>query len=509
MINIVEIFEKVASENLEKTAIYDNERHCSFGMLLDCALKLAIRINDALDGRKGAIIGVFMPKCIEAVIADLAILYSGNAYMNIDVNSPQQRLEAILGQTKPGLLIAFVQASVPAGVAVLSIDEMSPCALTREERGKALDLKNDRIDTDPACIINTSGSTGIPKAVVLAHRGFLDFMEAVESAGLMQENAVIGSLSPIVFDIFSFELCMLAIKGSTLSLLPEKMAAFPLRLLQIMEETRVSFIFWVPTIMMNIANMRLLEKARLSSLKMAWFAGEVFPTAKFNYWRKCLPHVLFANFYGPIEISLDCLYFIAEREICDDEPIPIGRPFRNTSVLVLDDENHLIEENEPGMEGELCVRGSSLALGYFRNPEKTAVAFVQNPLNADYPEVIYRTGDIVAWNEDGDLVFKGRKDTLIKRHGYRIELGEIEHVAVATLKLADNCCALYYPETQKIILVYEAPAQLDEKKLSQELARALPRYMLPNEYRHVREMPRNPNGKIDRLKLKTIFGSGK
>ena len=159
------------------------------------------------------------------------------------------------------------------------------------------------------------------------------------------------------------------------------------------------------------------------------------------------------------------------------------------------------------MEGELCVRGSSLALGYFRNPEKTAVAFVQNPLNADYPEVIYRTGDIVAWNEDGDLVFKGRKDTLIKRHGYRIELGEIEHVAVATLKLADNCCALYYPETQKIILVYEAPAQLDEKKLSQELARALPRYMLPNEYRHVREMPRNPNGKIDRLKLKTIFRS--
>lgn len=509
MINIVEIFEKVASENPEKTAIYDKERQCSFGMLLDCALKLALRINDALDGRKSAIIGVFMPKCIEAVIADLAILYSGNIYMNIDVSSPPQRINAILGQTKPSLLLAFANASVPAGVAALPIEEMSPCILTSGERSKALDLKKDRIDTDPACIINTSGSTGIPKAVVLSHRGFLDFMEAVESAGLMQENAVIGSLSPIVFDIFSFELCMLAIKGSTLSLLPEKMAAFPLRLLQIMEATSVSFIFWVPTIMVNIANMRLLEKAHLASLKMVWFAGEVFPTAKFNYWRKCLPHVLFANFYGPIEISLDCLYFIVRREIGDDEPIPIGRPFRNTSVIVLDDKNHVIEANEPGKEGELYVRGSSLALGYFKNPEKTARAFVQNPLNNDYPEVIYRTGDIVMWNGYGDLVFKGRKDTLVKRHGYRVELGEIEHVTVTTLKLADNCCALYYPDNQKLILVYETPAPQDEKAFSQKLSRMLPRYMLPSEYRHMIEMPRNLNGKIDRLKLKEIFDPGK
>lgn len=506
MINIVEIFERVVSENPEKTAIYDRERRCSFGMLLNCALKLAIRIDNELKGRKGEIIGVFMPKCIEAVIADLAILYSGNAYMNIDVNSPPHRLNAILVQTTPVLILA-AQASLPTDIAVLPITEMPPHTLTTEERRRALDLKKDRIDTDPACIINTSGSTGIPKAVVLSHRGFLDFMDAVEAAGLIQENAVIGSLSPIVFDIFSFELCMLAIKGSTLSLLPEKMAAFPLRLLQIMEDTHVSFIFWVPTIMVNIANMRLLEKTVLTDLKMVWFAGEVFPTAKFNYWRKRLPNVLFANFYGPIEISLDCLYFIADREIEDNEPIPIGRPFKNTSVIVLDGENHAVEVGECGKEGELCVRGSSLALGYFRNPEKTAQAFVQNPLNTDYPEIIYRTGDIVMWNEDGDLVFKGRKDTLIKRHGYRIELGEIEHVA-AQLKVADNCCALYYPETQKIILVYEASAPLDEKRLSQDLACALPRYMLPNEYRHVSEMPRNPNGKIDRLKLKTIFGSG-
>lgn len=509
MINIVDRLESVTIANPEKIAIYDKGRHCSFGMLLDCALKLAIRINEEINGEKGKIIGVFMPKCIEAVIADLAILYSGNAYMNLDVNSPCTRLDAILGQTKPTLLLALAQTPTPPGIAVLSIAEVSSCALTSEERRRVLGLREDRIDTDPACIINTSGSTGIPKAVILSHRGFLDFMNAVEAAGLMQENAVIGSLSPIIFDIFSFELCMLAIKGSSISLLPEKMAAFPLRLLQIMNDTHVSFIFWVPTIMVNIANMGLLEKIGLPDLKMVWFAGEVFPTAKFNYWRKCLPAVIFANFYGPIEISLDCLYFVVNRDIGDNEPIPIGRPFRNTSVLVLDDESHAIEANEPGREGELCVRGSSLALGYFRDAERTARAFVQNPLNHDYPEIIYRTGDIVVWNEDGDLVFKGRKDTLVKRHGYRIELGEIEHVAVTTLKIADNCCALFYPETQNMVLVYESPSPLDDRELSRKLAGVLPRYMLPNEYRHVTEMPRNPNGKIDRLKLRTSFASGK
>lgn len=507
MINIMDNFDNVARQHPGKTAVIDNGRSCSFCDLHASVVRNALRISSILGGGKNKIVAVMLPKSMETIVSDLAILYSGNAYMNLDANAPRLRLEAILAQTTPALIIAPAGAVPESNIPCIAIEDIRGDEMTKQMSEEARSLRGECIDTDLACLINTSGSTGVPKAVALAHRGFIDFMNAVDNAGLMLEKAIMGSLSPAIFDIFSFELCMLAIKGSSISLLPEKMAAFPVRLLQIMAETHVNFIFWVPTIMVNIANMDLLGKVELPDLKMVWFAGEVFPTAKFNYWRECLPEVVFANFYGPIEITLDCLYFVVKNKLPDNEPIPIGRPFANTSVLVLDDDDREILAGEMGREGELCVRGSSLALGYYRNPEKTAAAFVQNPLNHSYPEIIYRTGDIVAWNEAGDLMFLGRKDTLIKRYGYRIELGELEHVAVDELKLAHNCCALYYPQKQKIVLVYEAPEPVPDKELARKLATVLPRYMLPNEFRHVKEMPRNANGKIDRMALKSKYAA--
>lgn len=252
--------------------------------------------------------------------------------------------------------------------------------------------------------------------------------------------------------------------------------------------------------MVNIANMDLLTQISLPTLKKIWFAGEVFPTAKFNYWRTHLPDALFVNLYGPTEITVDCVYHIIERDLRDDEPIPIGKPLKNTSILVLDENDALVTEE--GQEGELCVRGSSLALGYYNNPEKTSSVFVQNPLNTSYPETIYRTGDIVVWNKYGELVFKGRKDTLIKHSGYRIELGEIEHIVVNVLNLVPNCCALYDINRKRIVLICESNSPLHEKEFRQKLGKVLPRYMIPSVYKYIPEMPRNTNGKIDRQFLK-------
>lgn len=498
--HITHYFEATLAAYPDRIAVYDGERSVTFQQLYERVLYEADRISQKLAGKTGQVIGVFLPKSLEAVVADLAILYSGNAYMNLDVKYPEQRMCAILEQVCPALLIAGGESCPSAGkIPVLSLEDAPQTFLGSGEREAVLALRERCIDTDLLCLINTSGSTGIPKAVALNHRSFIDFTEAVTAAGLMGDDEVVASLSPAVFDIFSFELCMLMAKGSTLVLVPETFAAFPVRLLELMVQRQVTFLFWVPTIMVNIANTGLLDQIALPDLRMVWFAGEVFPTAKFNYWRKRLPQVTFANFYGPIEITLDCLYYVVERELRDDEPIPIGKPFRNTAVLVLDDED--VPVTEVGGEGELCVRGSSLALGYYNNLEKTSVAFVQNPLNKAYPECIYRTGDIVAWNSYGELVFRGRKDTLIKHMGYRIELAEIEHVAVNTLKIAPNCCALYEAGAKRIVLVYEGHSALPEKELRQRLGEALPRYMVPTIYKHVPEMPRNTNGKIDRLKL--------
>lgn len=497
--NITQYFDQTAALHPGRIAVRDGEREITFKQLHERILAGAYEISKKLGGRTGQVVGVFLPKSLETVISDLAILYSGNAYMNLDIKNPEQRIRSILDQTRPALLIAE-NGAAQFGDAV-SVHALKKSAISLESQEDVLAIRKRCIDTDLLCLINTSGSTGIPKAVALNHRSFIDFTEAVRDAALAGGNEIIGSLSPAVFDIFSFELCMMMAYGSSLVILPDSAAAFPARLLEMLQKHAVSFIFWVPTIMVNIANLELLGQIPLPALKTIWFAGEVFPTAKFNYWRRQLPQATFANFYGPIEITLDCLYYLADEPLPDDMPIPIGKPFSNTAVMVLDDDNQLIDSGKPGMEGELCVRGSSLAMGYYNNPEKTSAAFTQNPLNTAYPEVIYRTGDIVAWNENGDLVFRGRKDTLIKHSGYRIELGEIEHVAIAT-GLVANCCAMYDYADKSIVLVYEAPEHLPEITLRKELINILPRYMVPTVYKHVQSMPRNANGKIDRMLLK-------
>lgn len=503
-INITEYLDLSVKKFPERIAAEQDGRQLAFGQLHNLALRLAKMISDALAGEKRKVVAVYLPKCLEAIVADLAILYSGNIYMNLDVHNPESRLDAIIRKSQPVLLLGSAHHKI-AGLPALEVDLENLLLLDENELQNVLKLRSGLIDTDLLCLINTSGSTGVPKAVALSHRGFIDFTETVRFHGLVKDDEIIGSLSPLIFDIWSFELCMLMAFGSRIICLPERDAAFPVRLLEKMRDTAVSFIFWVPTIMVNIANMKLLAQVSLPDLKMIWFAGEVFPTSKFNYWRKNLPGATFANFYGPIEITLDCLYYVADRELDDDDPIPIGKPFRNTAILVLDETGRNIEPDSPGMEGELCVLGSSLAMGYYNSLELTAAAFTQNPLNNAYPEPLYHTGDIVAWNEDGDLVFRGRKDTLIKHLGYRIEMGEIENAALNYAAGVTNACAMYDAGAKKIVLVYEAPEILDEKGIRSGMARTLPKYMLPVVFIHVFQMPRNANGKIDRNYLKQQY----
>lgn len=500
-INILEYFEKTLKNFPDKTAVIDGDRRLSFAVLGNHAKILACLLISRLDKKISTPIGVFLPKSFESVFCDIGILYSGNAYMNMDVKSPVSRIINVISVIKPSVIIsdnkhAAILENENPGLEIIRIDDID---FSGDYEPELIFKQIDKlIDTDPKCVINTSGSTGTPKGVVLNHKSFIDFMEWADDTFGFSGDERIGSLSPIVFDIYSFELCMLMAKAGTIVLLPESMAIFPVKILELLQKERVSFLFWVPTIMVNIANMELLGEINLPDLRLVWFAGEVFPTKQFNYWRGNLPRAKFANLYGPIEITLDCTYFIIDRELKDDEPIPIGYPCRNTDILILNDEDCPAAGGE---EGELCVRGTSLAMGYYNNPEKTSAAFVQNPLNKSYPEIIYRTGDMVFRNALGEIVFKGRKDSLIKHYGYRIELGEIEHVTVNSLKLADNCCCVYNRAEKKITLFYEADDDISEAEFREILGTQLPKYMIPTVYIRLAEMPRNNNGKIDRLFL--------
>jgi amino acid adenylation domain-containing protein len=503
--SIYNYFTETVERFEEKIAVIEGDESWTFSQLQQATHVLArVLLQKAIP--PNAVIAVLLKKSINAVVSDLAITGIGCVYMNLDIKSPAARLEQILDVIAPSIVITDAQGLqilsqiCNSRIKTLNVDDIH---LDKKEGfgNPGQSRLASLIDTDPYCVINTSGSTGIPKGVILNHRSFVDFMDW--SAHELDINGieVIGSLSPIIFDIFSYELCMLIFKGSTICLIDERLAPYPAKILEIVEKNRVSYIFWVPTIMVNIANMGLLEKFSLSDLKTVWFAGEVFPTAHFNKWFDRLPDVRFVNLYGPIEITLDCTFYPILKRIPDDQPIPMGRPCINTALLVLNEDG---TETPDGQIGELYVRGTSLAMGYYNNPEQTARAFIQNPLNKNYPETIYKTGDLVIRLE-GLYHFKGRADTMIKHLGYRIELADIEHAILSSIAAVRNVCVVYSQNNKEIVAYCELQEDLTIKSFRAVMGQKLPAYMIPSRLEEVEQMPMNANGKIDRLHFKRML----
>jgi D-alanine--poly(phosphoribitol) ligase subunit 1 len=502
--NVIEYLEAGAlAHHSSKVALVDGDSRYTFADLALRAKNFAAAIIDRIEALNRPV-AVFLPKGALTVFADLGIVYSGNCYSNIDTKSPSERLKAILNNLRAVLVITNAQLApllIEVGVppAQLMLAEDLDVDGPRWDQALIDTRLAQVIDTDPLCIIHTSGSTGIPKGVALNHKSTIDFMDWAFTRLSLGCEETIGSLSPFYFDIYTLELWYCMAKGATMVILPEQYAAFPARLLEYMAFESVSFIFWVPTVMVNIANQNLLENIPQPCLRKVLFAGEVFPTKPLNHWRRKLPQAMFVNLYGPIEITVDCTYFIVDRDMADDEKLPIGFPCRNTDVLIIDENNRPARVNQ---HGELCIRGSSLALGYWNDPERTANAFVQNPLHSHYPELVYRTGDLVYRNERGEIMFVGRKDYQIKHQGYRIELGEIEHAALQVEGLR-HACVVYDAPNKDIVLYFESNADVAAGDIRRKLGQHIPKYMLPTVILRVEQMPRNPNGKIDRLALTT------
>ena len=503
--NLLEIFESTVETFSTEIAIDENSRKITFGELRSAALVLASSILRK-NFKKNNVGAVLIPKSINCVVADLAIGYSNGIYMNLDVKAPLERILTIIKHIRPQVLITTTEIfnqmpSFHAGFEIILLDQI-------EEYNEIIDIESlignlkVSIDTDPYTIINTSGSTGIPKGVVLNHRSFLNFLNWSVDKFQFDNQTTIGSLSPAIFDIYSFELMLMMTLGSKLVIIPEEYGAFPANIPNYLINKRINFIFWVPTVMVNISKYDILQPYKLDCLKLIWFAGEVFPTVHFNYWRKKLPFSRFVNLYGPIEITLDCTFYEILRDLHDEEVIPIGRACSNTDIIIL---NNLNENCGIDEIGELCVRGSSLAMGYYNDKERTLKSFIQNPLNTKYPELIYRTGDLVTVQSNGDIIFIGRSDQQIKRYGYRIDLQEIEHILVSQMGIFKNACALYDKDHNKISLYYESERILDFIDIKKKLSHCLPKYMMPDKFVFMQELPRNANGKIDRHFLTTLL----
>lgn len=501
-INVIDYFEKGALARCpQKIAVKDQTGAYTFKQIERFSKNCAALIRQHTDAT-GQPIPVFLPKGAQNIVANLGILYSGNAYANLDTKSPPLRLKGMLDNLNANLIITsahFAEALCSLGI--------SPDKLLLVEQAMTVNVLFDNdsllgrleflIDSDPYCFIHTSGSTGTPKGVALNHRSTIDFADWAFEHLNLDGSEVIGSLAPIIFDAYTLEFCTMLAKGATMIVVPDNLAAFPLKLIEFVASEPINFLFWVPTIMVNIANQDILESVSLKRIRKVLFIGEVFPTKHLNYWRRHLPLAMFANLYGPIEITVACTCFVVDRQMNDDEKLPVGFPCKNTGILILNDQDQLAKVDEPG---EICVRGSSLALGYYNNPERTSRGFVQNPLNPHYPELVYRTGDSGYWNQRGEIMLLGRKDFQIKHQGYRIELGEIEHAALQIPSIR-NCCVGYDHNQKEIVMFYECDKELASASIRGQLTPLLPKYMLPTRFCWMELMPRNPNGKIDRATL--------
>ncbi|EPE9019259.1 amino acid adenylation domain-containing protein [Campylobacter upsaliensis] len=430
---------------------------------------------------------IILPKSINTLISFFGVAKSGNFYTLLDEKMPLERIEKIIKVLKPKAFITSKSLNLKLDLPTLYTEDFESYERDEEALIKAR-LKH--IDTNLLYVFFTSGSTGLPKGVSISHKSVIDYAFWVSEEFELDENEIIANQAPLYFDNSILDIFPTIKEGGSVHLVPNSLFAFPLKVLEYLENEGVNTIFWVPSVLIYFANTQALEKFKLEKLKKVLFCGEIMPNKQLNYWRTHLPHTLFANLYGPTEITDVCCFYKVDREFKDDELLPIGKACKNTELLVFDENKNFI--NEAGKKGELYVRGTSLSLGYYNDIEKTKAAFIQNPLHHNYLDLLYKTGDIVAYNEFGELLCYGRLDNQIKFKGHRIELGEIEAVLNSHEKIKNSACIF---KDDKLIAFYESEEELDLKGFCKQ---KLPPYMIASSFVRVEKFALNANGKIDR-----------
>lgn len=501
--NVTYWLDDTAKRFPEKPAFVDSKKIITFSQMYNEAVCIGAKLN-AMGLFKKPVV-VFLEKGVNVLTSFMGIAYSVNFYSPIDVDMPLSRVNKILEVLSPEAVITTAELQKTfeqfdySGKYII-YDEIEGCSASDSDINIVDDIRKKGIDTDLLYVLFTSGSTGIPKGVTINHRAVIDYIDWVTETFDIDDSDTFGNQAPFYFDNSILDIYSTIKNGATCYIIPKELFSQPVPLLSFIKDKAINTIFWVPSALIVVAKLHAFKNVDLTStLKRVLFCGEVMPNKQLNAWRKALPDVLYANLYGPTEITDACTYYIVDREFSDDEPLPIGFPMTNTDIIVLNDKN---ERVSPGETGELCVRGTSLSMGYYNNPEKTKEAFVQNPLNPFVPELIYRTGDLVKYNEYGEIIYLARKDFQIKHMGHRIELGEIE-TAVSAIEEITLCCCLYDEKRQKIVLFSDA--DMSKEDIIDRIKHQVPEYMYPNRVIFMEEMPINANGKIDRVKLKEFI----
>lgn len=501
MTNILSYLHRSYDRYPDHTALEDAATQYTYAQLFHLSRRIGTGLCPLVGQRQP--VGVYMEKCADAVAVMLGTVWAGCFYSCLNTELPAGRLGQIVQVLRPGVIVT-TQALLPGarelfpGMELRTLEEL---AQTPEEPALLEARQRRAIDTDILYVNFTSGSTGVPKGIAVGNRSVLDFIDCFTATFGITHEDVIANQAPFDFDVSVKDIYSSLATGATLAVVPRKLFSMPTGLIDFLCEKKATTLIWAVSALCLITGFHALDYKTPQTIRKILFSGEVMPLKALKEFRKHLPDATYVNLYGPTEITCNCTYHILEPDRDYASGIPIGRSFPNEDVFLLDGEDHLVTREDT--LGEICVRGTALALGYYRNPEQNAAHFVQNPLNDCYPEKIYRTGDLAHYNDRGELVFSGRKDFQIKYMGHRIELEEIER-AMNAIPGVERACCLFDEKRSRLKGFYVGTIEKDA--LAATMRRDMPVYMIPGILRQVEDMPLTKNGKIDRKKLAELAG---
>ncbi len=495
MINVLELMENSALQYPDKIAVQEGDRSVTYRELL-C---LSQQTGTALI-RQGAVrqpVGVYMEKGIFALCAFFGAVYAGNTYCMLNVELPDHRLLQVQSVLKARFIITTQELTEKAeaifpDAAVLMIEDLMQ---SDREESLLLQVRQRHIDTDPLYVNFTSGSTGVPKGIAVAHRSVLDFISCFTKIFGIGKEDIIANQAPFDFDVSVKDIYSAMAVGAVLVIVPRALFSAPVPLLDYLCDHRVTTMIWAVSALCLISTFHGLDYKTPETVNKILFSGEVMPYKHLCQWQKHLPDAMYVNLYGPTEITCNCTYHVLQKDRDYSQGIPIGHPFPNEDVFLLDDQHHPVTAAD--QVGMITVRGTALALGYYGCPEKTAESFIQNPLQSFYPETVYLTGDLGRWNQEGELVYCGRADHQIKYLGHRVELEEIER-AMNAVDGVQRCICVFDEKRQRLKGYYVGT--IEKEDLHRSLRESLPAFMIPGFLQPVETFVLNKNGKIDRKK---------
>ena len=459
---------------------------------------------------RGQFVPFFMDKSVRSILSILSILKADCAYVPIDFKSPGQRMQSILKATEARVVIVDDESQAVFEELIPVVERPVLLNISQFKPADVVPVRSQNLSIDVAYVLFTSGSTGVPKGVMIPHKAIIDYIEWCVEVYALSEDDVVSNHAPLYFDNSTFDLYCAFKTGATLHLVHEELNVVLPRLVNWLSDRKISTFFCVPSVLTLLLRSRRLKADSFPHMRHIIAAGEVLPRDILAEWMEKYPHVQFTNMYGPTEITVDCSYHILhEKPGKDLLSIPIGKARNNMELFVRTAGGELSQAI--GAEGELLVRGTSVAYGYLGDTERTQKAFIQNPLNRFFHDPLYCTGDLVRVDENADYLFLGRADDQIKFLGYRIELGEIEASLVGIDGVHEgvvvfNNSAVEAERELGALVSLDDGFSLDD--LRHALQKRLPGYMVPTRFKITGEdFPRTANGKYDRKQtLKIVFG---